>query len=200
MFSKYRAPRIGDADLWPPSRPHRHLCTITVDMRQARSYTSQYGTPETTSHAVAAMKQMRRLLVPGIVAALSSCGGSNAVTAPPDPLANVIGTYALTAISDSSVLRDFPQSDAGHIRLLPGTLVLRDNNTFTLRETYLYTYVIPGTPLQFAKGLGTGTYTVSGSSITLNSFDGRNETSTGVVGDALTLNAPDGSVYTYQKV
>jgi hypothetical protein len=175
-------------------------------MRQTRMYTSHYGTADTTSRAVAVTKLLRKLLVPGIIAALSSCGGSsNPVTAPPNPLATVIGTYVLTAVNDSSVLRDFPQSDFGHYRLLAGTLVLRDNYTFTGRETLMATYVIPGAPLQFAKDLtfGGGTYTVSGSSITLRSFDGGGATlawTGGVAGDVVTLKDPDGTVYTFQKL
>ena len=174
-------------------------------MRHARSYTSQYGTPETTSYAVAAMKQMRRLLVPGIIAALTSCGGSNAVTAPPNPLANVIGTYALTQFNGNNMLRTFTQADLNRPVIVAGMLLLRDNNTFTLKLTQAVIYSqgfinSPGpTPLPgFFGGLLSGTYMMSGSSITLNAqgFTGNGGVDLGM----LTFNVPtNGDLYTFQK-
>ncbi len=174
-------------------------------MRQARIYRSQHGTAETTSHAVAIMKRMRKLLVPGIIAAVSSCGGSNAVTAPPNALQAVSGSYALIQENGHTMPRVYNQADLNSLVTLGGTLVLRDDNTFTQRTVIGTVYsagfiqnLPPGAPAplpQFSRGLDFGTYTVSGSSITF-SDGGPGPTGNGVVGVSPDLYPPYGPVKT----
>ena len=113
------------------------------------------------------------------------------------------GNYALTQVNGRDVLADFTQDDVRRFHIVAGTLLLRPDYLFTLRTTGIVVYETPGSLPQPFHGIESGSYLVSGSSITLTDSD--TNTWTGVAGDILTLTVTPTNtnfatvVYTFQK-
>ena len=134
-------------------------------------------------------------LVPA--ALIAACGGGDKATGPGD---GVVGTYALQSVNGQSLPMQLGTTDDGRaVAITTGSVDLRSDKSYVTALTFRFT----GRGQSSSQSQqDTGTYTASGSSVTLRSTDGTTTTAT-VAGGRLTSSVPlDGGgtlTFVFQK-
>jgi hypothetical protein len=149
---------------------------------------------------------MRRLALTLIAAlGLAACGGEGAtapVTRPPEvpvtpPAPPEVGTYALQTVDGASVPAVYFLGGDFRFDVTAGSVVLKPDRTFRIALTIRFVGV-EGTTETPDQEVETGTYEVSGSTITLRSSAG--ETITASISSAQLSLRMDGFTFVYRKV
>jgi lipocalin-like protein len=135
---------------------------------------------------------MRRLLSLTLALALIACGDDDSTSAPTN--ASVAGTWNLQTVNGSAL--PFTLSAASpKIELLSSSVNVTANGTWT---STTQTRTTIGTQATTASSTQSGTYTLSGSAVSIRSTDGTTVQAGTVSGNTLTL-AQTGLTFVYQK-
>lgn len=135
---------------------------------------------------------MRRLLSLTLALALIACGDDDSTSAPTS--ASVAGTWNLQTVNGSAL--PFTLSAASpKIELLSSSVNVTANGTWT---STTQTRTTIGTQATTASSTQSGTYTLSGSAVSIRSTDGTTVQAGTVSGNTLTL-AQTGLTFVYQK-
>ena len=139
---------------------------------------------------------MRKILISTIAAtviAVAGCGGGDST----GPVATIAGTYDLKTVNSAALPFVALDDASGKFEILADTYNLSEDGTYTNPTQLRITY--PGSAPSVEVLTSTGTYTRSGSSITLTSSDDPTDKITGTIASGtMTLTSP-GFVLVYQR-
>jgi hypothetical protein len=135
---------------------------------------------------------MRRLLSLTLALALIACGDDDSTSVPTN--ASVAGTWNLQTVNGSALPFTLSASSP-KIELLSSSVNVTANGTWT---STTQTRTTIGTQATTASSTQSGTYTLSGSAVSIRSTDGTTVQAGSVSGNTLTL-AQTGLTFVYQK-
>jgi hypothetical protein len=135
------------------------------------------------------MRLMTRLVMAALVIGTAACDSST------DPEDAIVGTYTLASVNGGSLPATVFQAPGYRLEIVSGTLMVRDNNTWTETATIRET---DGTTITTETSTVTGTYAINGSTATFTDSEGDSLTSTFSGGDTLTTTeTSDGFTITF---
>jgi hypothetical protein len=123
------------------------------------------------------MRLMTRLVMAALVLGTGACDSAT------DPEDAIVGTYTLATVNGGSLPATVFQAPDYRLEIVSGTLIVRDNNTWTETATIRET---DGTTITTETSTVNGTYTLNGSTATFTDSEGDTLTSTFSGSDTLT--------------
>lgn len=148
---------------------------------------------------------MRRIALTLVALLIVACGGGDGGTAPvtekpvvptPPPPPAEVGTYALQSMDGAAVPAVYFLGSDYRFDVTAGSVVLRADRTYRIVLTIRYVGV-EGTSETPDQEIESGTYEVSGTTVTLRSATG--DTMTASLANALLSLKMDGFTFVYRK-
>ena len=103
---------------------------------------------------------MKKLLLMVSAFLLVACGGDG----PTSPSNNPVGSYSLSQVNGAALPQTYFQNSVGYVEVVSGTLVLRQDGSYTETRNNRAVYITGGT--QSSSVVENGTYSITGTQVT----------------------------------